>query len=72
MSEDEQLAALLNPEFDRPWKIAVGTTLSEIRQMTARTNGRVTRLEKFMFMVSGGLVVVVLIAVPLFLDLVQK
>jgi hypothetical protein len=46
--------------------------MQEVKEQTKRTNGRVTRLEKFMWMVLGALVVVASLVVPIFLNLVQR
>ncbi len=69
--DNDLLVQLLEPEDDRAWKVAVGHTLRGLLQQTTRTNGRVSKLEKFMFMALGGLVVVSAIVVPLFLSVVE-
>lgn len=45
----------------------MGRLEAEVR----KTNGRVKKLERFMWLCIGGLAVVTAIVVPLFLDLVQ-
>lgn len=70
--DSDLLEQLLDPEDDRAWKVAVGHTLRGLLHQTTRTNGRVGKLEKFMFMAMGGLVVVSAIVVPLFLSAVES
>lgn len=45
--------------------------LNRIESQTTRTNGRVTKLETKVWMMTGGLVVVSAIVVPLFLGLIK-
>ncbi len=70
VSDQDILEALLQPENDRAWKLAMGHTVSQISEQTQKTNGRVTRLERFQWTVTGGLAVVMAIVVPIFLKLV--
>lgn len=72
MAELEELEDLLRPEDDRAWKLAVGATLRRMLTQTTKTNGRVSRLEKFMWAAGGGLAVVAIIVVPLFLDALER
>ncbi|GIW17427.1 MAG: hypothetical protein KatS3mg064_0584 [Tepidiforma sp.] len=72
MSDGDLLDQLLNPESDRAWRVAVGHTLREVREQTMRTNGRVSRLERFIWALGGGLIVCGAIVVPLFLEAVQR
>lgn len=67
----EILSALLEPDDDRAWKLAVGATLGHIHTQTVKTNGRVTALERDRNLLYGGLAVVGAIVVPLFLQLVS-
>lgn len=59
---DDILAALLEPESDRAWKVAAGhviyTTLEEVR----RTNGRVTSLERWRDRIIGA--ISIMLALP--------
>lgn len=68
----EILDQLLDPQNDRTWKISAGFVLQEIRAQTVKTNGRVTQLERFMWLCIGGLTVISAIVVPLFLKAVQQ
>ncbi len=43
----------------------VSNSLSRIENQTLKTNGRVTRLEKWQSFISGGMSVIVVIVVPL-------
>lgn len=65
--DHDLLEQLIEPENDHAWKLAVGHTLRGVLFQTNRTNGRVTKLEKWMWMCIGGLAVVSAIVVPLFL-----
>lgn len=69
--DSDLLQQLLDPEDDRAWKVAVGHTLRGLLHQTTRTNGRVSKLEKFMFAAVGGLMVVSAVVVPLFLKVVS-
>lgn len=50
------------------WKL---TTEKVIPQLEV-TNGRVTALEKWRWLVTGGLAVVLALAVPIFIDMVSR
>lgn len=65
------LSALLEPDDEHAWKLAVGATLGNIHAQTVKTNGRVTALERDRNLLYGGLAVVGAIVVPLFLQLVS-
>lgn len=65
------LDQLLDPKDDRAWKIAAGFVLTKTLEQATKTNGRVTRLEKFMWGASGGLAVISAVVVPQFLELVK-
>jgi hypothetical protein len=65
----EILNALLEPDDDRAWKVAVGATLGGIHAQTVKTNGRVSALERDRNKLAGGLIVIGAIVVPLFLQL---
>lgn len=69
--EKSLLDALMEPEDDFAWKLAAGAVLTDLRDQTRRTNGRVTKLEKFMWAVGGGFVVIGAVVVPLFIHLVE-
>lgn len=68
----ELLDQLLDPTNDRAWKVAAGYILSDVHSQTRKTNGRVTKLERFMWLCIGGLAVISAIVVPLFLGAVQQ
>lgn len=72
MAELEELEDLLRPEDDRAWKLAVGATLRRMLAQTTKTNGRVGRLEKFTWAVTGGLSVLAAVVLPLFLRAMLK
>lgn len=73
MSPDTDLLVhLLNPDDDHAWKLAVGHTLRGLLGQTTATNGRVRKLERFMWAAGGGLSVVTAIVVPLFLENILK
>lgn len=46
--------------------------MGEVRAQVTKTNGRVTKLERFMWLCIGGLTVITAIVVPLFLDVVRS
>lgn len=50
----------------------VAKDVTEIKTQTTRTNGRVTALEKWQHMLTGGLILVNVLLVPLFLTLLIK
>lgn len=50
----------------------VAKDVTEIKVQTLKTNGRVTALEKWQSMLTGGLILVNIILVPLFLTLLIK
>jgi hypothetical protein len=60
------------PQSEGEFLRALYRDMQEVKEQTKRTNGRVTRLEKFMWMVLGALVVVASLVVPIFLNLVQR
>lgn len=68
---DDPFDALLRPEDDRAWKLAVGHTLREVRSQTSRTNGRVTKLEMWRAAMAGALTVVT-VGMPVMLWLIQE
>lgn len=68
---DDPFDALLRPEDDRAWKLAVGHTLREVRSQTSRTNGRVTKLEMWRAAMAGALTVVT-VGMPVLLWLIQE
>ena len=49
----------------------VSKRFDKVELQTTTTNGRVTKLEKFQYLVTGGLVVIMALVVPLFLDLME-
>lgn len=69
---EDILDELLDPESDHSWKRAAGLAIRNIEDQTMRTNGRVTKLERFMWAVSGGVAVISAVIVPLFLKLVWE
>ena len=46
--------------------------VKEIKEQTTHPNGRLTRVEKYMYMLMGGLTITGIIIVPLFLNLFSK
>ncbi len=74
--------ALLRPEDDRAWKLAVGAAIREIRETSADaaaqarlTNGRVTALEAWRNRIVGALgfiAVTAPVATTLFVKAVQR
>lgn len=69
---EDILDALLRPDDDHAWKLAAGHAIRNIEGQTQHTNGRVTKLERFMWAVGGGLAVVSAVVVPLFLKMVWQ
>ena len=67
--EDDELltSEMLEPTTLRLWQKAAGRRLLHIDARLTQINGRVSKLERFVWMLSGGLVVVSTIVVPLFL-----
>lgn len=59
-SQDELLAALLEPDDDRAWKIAVGQTLHDVKEQAKATNGRVRALETWRAYLAGAVAVLTL------------
>lgn len=64
------LNALLEPDDEHAWKLAVGATLGNIHAQTIKTNGRVSALERDRNKIYGGLAVITGVVVPLFIQLV--
>lgn len=46
--------------------------IEDVKTQATKTNGRLTALEKTQYLMTGGLIVVLAIAVPLFLDMVRS
>lgn len=68
---DDLLEALLNPNDDHAWKIAVGHAINDIREQVKTTNGRVTRLEMWRVGLAGGLATLTA-GMPFLLWLIQR
>lgn len=50
----------------------VKNDLAEIKAQTIKTNGRVSSLENWRYAVVGGLTVITVLIVPLFIDLLKR
>ena len=72
MVTEEILNDLIDPEDDAKWKRAAGMMLLAVDAKVQRTNGRVTKLERFMWAAGGGLAVVTAVVVPLFIKTVLE
>lgn len=55
----------------RTWSRQVNHRIDEVKTQTTLTNERVTKLERFQYLIIGGLAVVVAVVVPVFLDMVS-
>jgi hypothetical protein len=78
MAEEDLLDALLKPEHDYTWKLAMGQALHQVREdlrevstQTTMTNGRVNAHDRFIAMLMGGMVVIGAALVPLFIFAVE-
>jgi hypothetical protein len=60
------------PQTDREILRDLWHRTRSIEEQTKMTNGRVTRLERFMWAAGGGLLVISAIVVPLFVRLVSE
>ncbi len=66
--EEAWLAGLTEPQ----WRGFIVRELQSIHAQTSKTNGRVTKLEVFRAMATGGLAVVLAVLVPLFVHVVTQ
>ncbi len=66
---EENRARLQELSFDMKGQ---NKELAEIKQQTITTNGRVSKLENWKYILIGGLAVVSAVIIPLFLQLFQK
>lgn len=54
------------------WRRAVYNKLATIEEQVKCTNGRVTSLEQWKWAMGGGLIVVSLVLVPMFITLMER
>ena len=59
------------PRTEAEWRREVWRRLGRIEAQTKATNGRVTRLERLSYSAGGGLLVLSLIVIPIFINLVN-
>jgi uncharacterized membrane protein (DUF106 family) len=65
MNDMEPNAPFTNREITEKWN-DLSETLERIESQTAKTNGRVSALEKWMYVAIGGMSVISVVLVPLF------
>lgn len=75
MSDEDILEALLTPENDLAWKKAIGFMIRDMRltqsAFAEEVRGKLRVHDRFIFTLGGGLVVVGMIVVLIFLKLVD-
>lgn len=67
-----QGAFSLIPISEREVLISLVEKVDRIEKLANITNGRLSKLERFMWALGGGMVVIGLIIIPLFLDLLRS
>jgi len=66
MKSQETINALVQEKLDD-----IGKDVGEILEQVRTTNGRVSALENWRWALAGGLTVITIVVVPLFLDLIR-
>ena len=72
MTDNEKIQHAVNNALVAEKLHDLTNAISELTTQVKYTNGRVSNLERWMWGVSGGLVVVSIIVVPLFLNLFKN